>query len=188
MNTPPPLHEWSRGQTDSVLMSAATLSERIVQTAAWTQHLLSLGNTSSSMRTPELSPQLLHAGFDDVICDLGSVRRYKLQNLNVDAMTIGQSLRSGRFLCFFPDANLTDGAAESETDGFFDAYNNPPWDTWVGYFVDRHQEVISCFSYVLCFVPNDLIPLVDRGIVVNPEECIQWLENTDSAIRKRLLT
>ncbi|MDB4766154.1 hypothetical protein OAG71_00555 [bacterium] len=187
MNTPP-LHAWSRGQTDSDVISAATLSTRIGETVAWTRHILTVENARPSMRTPEISPQLLHSGYDDVICDVGSNRRYKLQQLNIDEMPINHASHRGRFLCFFPDANLTDGAAEQETDGFFDAYNNPPWDTWVGFFNDRHQESISYRCYVLCFVPHDLIPLVDRGIIVNPEECIQWIESTDLVIGSILQT
>ena len=40
-------------------------------------------------------------------------------------------LCGGRFLAYFPDDNLFDGAAEAESQGFFDVDNIPPYDTWV---------------------------------------------------------
>ena len=40
-------------------------------------------------------------------------------------------LSSGRLLLYAPHDNLADGAAEAETDGFFDTENEPPWDTWI---------------------------------------------------------
>jgi hypothetical protein len=40
-------------------------------------------------------------------------------------------LCGGRLVAYFPDDNLFDGAAEAESQGFFDVDNIPPYDTWV---------------------------------------------------------
>ena len=182
-----PLHEWSRGQTDPDRMTDAILARRLNQTIAWTNHLLTLGNTGPDLRTRETCPQILHEGYDDVICDLGTTRRFRLQELEIECNDETPSLHNGRLLCFFPDANLTDGAAEPETDGFFDIYNNPPWDTWVGYFIDNDDRQTYDRCYVLCYVPSQLISIVERGIIVNPEECIRWLGDTNVTMKQRLL-
>jgi len=71
-----------------------------------------------------------------------------------------------------PDSNLFCGAAEDETEGFFDIDNVPPWDTWVAYFTASKMN--SC---LISWIPPQFVELVSRGIYVNPEECIVWLEN-----------
>jgi len=83
----------------------------------------------------------------------------------------------GRLLLYFPDANLADGAAEAETDGFFDIHNVPPWDTWIGLFRDGSSDP-SFTDYLVSWVPGDFVPLVERGIYVNPEHCTLWLADT----------
>ena len=92
----------------------------------------------------------------------------------------------GRLMVYFPDADLCDGAAELESDGFFDAYNTPPWDTWVAFFQDVGGEP-SYYRYVIAWVPPQLVELAGRGIEVNPEQCIAWLEDTKCAMRNVLL-
>lgn len=50
-------------------------------------------------------------------------------------------------MVYFPDGDLCDGAAEQVTDGFFDVFNVPPWETWVGYFEDVHGRRGSDDAY-----------------------------------------
>jgi hypothetical protein len=95
-------------------------------------------------------------------------------------------LNGGRLLCYFPDADLCDGAAEQESNGFFDVYNTPPWDTWVGYFQDGLDPKGSYDNYLLAYVPEQLVSLAAGGILVNPEECIMWLEDADVRLRSRI--
>ena len=95
-------------------------------------------------------------------------------------------LDGGRLLCYFPDGDLCDGAAEQESDGFFDVYNTPPWDTWIGYFRDGLKPNDSYDSYLLAYVPEQLISLAANGISVNPEECIMWFEDTEVKLRSRI--
>jgi hypothetical protein len=77
-----------------------------------------------------------------------------------------RSEEPGRLLLNDPCENLADGAAEFSSSGFFDAYNVPPWDTWVE-FRDRT---------LVCWVPVELVPLAEMGIDANPEQCIRWAE------------
>jgi hypothetical protein len=74
------------------------------------------------------------------------------------------SLQGGRLLLYAPDENLCDGAAQYSSKGFFDVDNAPPWDAWV----------CSFRSYLVSWVPPELLELAKAGIEANPEQCIFW--------------
>lgn len=73
----------------------------------------------------------------------------------------------GRLLLYAPEENLSDGAAEYASFGFFDVDNIPPWDTWVT-MLGKH---------LVSWVPPQLIQLVQQGLDVNPEQCIVWADD-----------
>jgi hypothetical protein len=82
-------------------------------------------------------------------------------------------------LHFDPDQSLSDAAAMVESNGFFDADNTPPWDTWIAYVAGQPQRpgVWTSFdSFLLCWVPAAFVELVDRAISVNPEQCLRWAD------------
>jgi len=91
---------------------------------------------------------------------------------------VDDPLTAGQLLVYFPDAELADGAAEQETAGFFDVNNAPPWDTWVGFFHDSSAPDSSCARYLVAWIPDQFISLAQKGIDVNPERCIEWLEDS----------
>jgi hypothetical protein len=94
------------------------------------------------------------------------------------ALTAPQnSLAGGRLLVYGPDEELSDGAAEVETDGFFDVANCPPWDTWVAFMEEPPPAPQGRVAYLISWVPREFLDLVDRGIQVNPEQCIRWLDD-----------
>jgi hypothetical protein len=47
----------------------------------------------------------------------------------------------------------------------------PPWDSWVGYIYESKK----C-NYLVSWVAPCFIESVSRGIYVNPEECIWWMD------------
>ncbi|WP_315796669.1 hypothetical protein [Bradyrhizobium sp. SZCCHNRI3043] len=77
----------------------------------------------------------------------------------------------GRLLAFFPDGSLDCGVAASETDGFFTDGNVPPWDTWVAYLQEDHEA-----SYILAWVPRPMVHMVDAGLRLIPEQCVEWVD------------
>src|SRR5215831_9834479 len=101
------------------------LALRLSETAEWCARHTDRRAIRTSLWTVGIAPQALArdrwAAVDDVIDrrrqDLGAVRFPRLP--------------PGRALVYFPDANLSDGAAEAESGGFFDVYNAPAWGTWV---------------------------------------------------------
>jgi hypothetical protein len=79
-------------------------------------------------------------------------------------------LAGGRLLLYEPDINLAHGLEESETCGYVDIDNTPPWDTWIAYLYDRDK------NFLLSWVPGEFISLVTAGIEVSPEESFRWLD------------
>ena len=165
----------------------AVLYSRLADAIAWCSSILADNTVDSAMRTADLTPRLLHDGQDDAVCDVGSTRHWRVRATTNAPQVSMPDLEGGRLLCCFPDADLCDGAAEQESEGFFDVYNTPPWDTWIGYFCDRTDPNSSYDNYLLAYVPEELVSLADGGIVVNPEECIMWLEDADVKLRCRIL-
>ena len=78
------------------------------------------------------------------------------------------SQKSGRLLIYNPWENVADGASQVASLGFFDPNDAPPWDTWIHYAEGR----------LTCWVPEQLIGLVQDGIDANPVECIQWADES----------
>ena len=72
----------------------------------------------------------------------------------------------GRFLLYSPSENLACGAADTSSNGFFDANNVPPWDLWVGF---SNGTLVS-------WIPPALVDVAAMGIFANPEECIRWAD------------
>ena len=103
------------------------------------------------------------------------------------------NLCGGRLLAYFPNDNLSDGFAETKSQGFFDANNIPPYDTWVwmvrnvqGFTYDDGARGEIEANYLVAWIPPDFIELASAGIAVNPEECIQWLETRDDEFVRSL--
>jgi hypothetical protein len=84
-------------------------------------------------------------------------------------------ISAGKLLLFYPDQSLSDGAAESASEGFLDADNAPAWDTWVFYGTDGSGSQKDWdVNILISWVPKEMISLVHHGIAVNPESCFDW--------------
>jgi hypothetical protein len=80
--------------------------------------------------------------------------------------TIPANQLRGKILLYVPCENVSDGASKYASNGFFDAYDCPPWDMWL-YYCDRT---------LMSWVPEILLPLAQAGIDANPVECIKWAD------------
>lgn len=94
----------------------------------------------------------------------------------------------GKTLLFSPDQSLYDGAAELESEGFFDFYNVPAWDTWMLYVEDDIEKIYSpdWMSYLVSWIPNDLVDIVNDSINVNPERCLSWAKDIQTPLAQEL--
>jgi hypothetical protein len=126
----------------------------------------SANDPAGSLRTLDLRPRVLEASYADAVW---SVCRFR-ESMLAGASGEGED---GRLLVYFPDAELSDGAAEKASKGFFDVYNCPPWDTFVAFH--EAPASVSFGNTVVAWVPSALVAVADRGVSVNPEQCIQWL-------------
>jgi hypothetical protein len=71
-----------------------------------------------------------------------------------------------KILVYWPSENVSDGASEALSKGFFDVNDAPPWDTWF-YYVRK-----KLYSWV----PGAFVPFAQKGIDVNMMDCIRWAE------------
>jgi hypothetical protein len=76
------------------------------------------------------------------------------------------SEKKGRLLVCWPAENVSDGASQVSSLGFFDPNDIPPWDTWIHYGEGRLN----------CWVPDDMISLAQNGLDANMVQCIQWAD------------
>ncbi|MVT09693.1 hypothetical protein [Chitinophaga tropicalis] len=76
----------------------------------------------------------------------------------------------GRILACSLDETLVDGAAALASNGLLDDYNYPPIDTW--FYMIRQPNKRILFSWI----PDYFTFHVNKGIEVNPEECINWAD------------
>lgn len=157
--------------------------QRLVETIAWCVPLVRADDPKGSLRGEALQPRLLER---DRAGTLRSLTGYRGNHIRrPQASSDRPTLLGGRLLVYFPDANLSDGAAQHVSRGFFDVHNAPPWDTWIA-LADEASGDPSFQQYLVSWVPPEFIACVQEGIDVNPEGCIVWLEDADVAARDEL--
>jgi hypothetical protein len=155
--------------------------QRLAEAVSWCCDHAVASDPVRSLRYGSLYPSILSETRDDVVLSVLMYRGSWLQQQRIKPITKDLDLRRGRLLCYFPDANLADGAAEVASEGFFDTNNIPPWDSWVGLYRSDLRDV-SQKVYLISYVPEVFLGLASRGIEVNPEECIMWLRDSDTPI------
>jgi hypothetical protein len=106
------------------------------------------------------------------VWDLATNRAGALKSQPVPRSDLG----GGRILVYGPDEELSDGAAQLETNGYFDVYNCPPWDTWIA-LVQFSDGEKGRTAHLFSWVPPVFESVAQRGIDVNPEASILWLED-----------
>jgi hypothetical protein len=149
--------------------------DHLAQTIAWVTKQLDLRDPAKSLRSDVTRPPYF-ADREETVKWLSLLRLDALDEPGLQPTT---NLAGGRLFAFMPDDTLFDGASEVATQGFFDFYNVPPWDTWVAYVRGAGRDA-SYANYLICWVPASLVELVEHGIAVNPEACISWIEEVES--------
>ena len=152
---------------------------RLSQTVAWSIHRADPANPRESLRNPHHCPRTLAPDYFAAVREVtGGPWR--------DGPRRARGLAGGRLLVYFPDADLTDGAAALESGRFFDVFNTPPWNTWVAFATDHAAPHDWNANYLITYVPPVFLKACSAGIAANPEECIVWLEDADVAFREIL--
>jgi hypothetical protein len=158
--------------------------QRLAETIAWCVQRIRETDPKQALRSQEISPQLLAQDRAVLVRSVAEWRSHRMRD--VAAAVDRESLHGGRLLVYFPDADLFDGAAEVASRGFFDVHNAPPWDTWIALAEDPREVAVSYRQYLVAWVPPELVARAHGGIMVNPEECIAWLDDADVGARREL--
>ena len=150
--------------------TATEIFTAIQETSAWCLHHWNASEPRVSLRSVILQPNLFEDNHYHKVKYVIYARKYELEKLGI--ISDHQFLNKGKILIYEPYSNIADCLSEAETKGYFDAYDCPPWDTWVGYISLNDGN-----SYVLSWVLNENIPIVNAGFEVNPVECFYWLDS-----------
>ena len=148
---------------------------RLKETVDWCSPRFSMDSLGISLRSEALRPPINIVAENDPAkvrdAVLGVIVR-RSQLLQEQASRVptgldhrGTYLRNGRLLAHFPGVSLSHGFSVSETGGFIDADEVPPWDTWV-YLVE---------DFVICWVPGNLESAIQSAIACNAERSLCWL-------------
>jgi len=102
-------------------------------------------------------------------------RNVKLEDVNISNIANHPEIKNSRLLVCNSAASDASEASEIETNGFFNSWDIPPWDTWIAVFPDLDRESrLPWEGYLISLVPSSLISLVQAGIDVNPCEVLYW--------------
>lgn len=147
----------------------------------WSNRNLRVNDPAGSLRTKTLKPDLVvlvreNDGWWNGAVPNPSTKVNELCRMR-DAMIVGNSddpkpSLQGRVLLFYPLESLCDGAAWQSSNGYFDQWNIPPWDTWFWY-----AKTPDGRDLLYSWVPAEFDELASVGVSVNPEECLAWLDN-----------
>jgi hypothetical protein len=107
---------------------------------------------------------------------VASSRSHALRALEISA----QPQTQGRLLAYGLEESVLDGSCEAATNGFFDVEDQPPWDLWVGYVVNKSGN-----GHLVSWIPPALFGAAEMGIDVNPVGCLFWLEELQQALGLR---
>ena len=158
---------------------------RLAQAVHWCSRRANAKDPARSLRYDQLQPHTLEV---DRAATVRAPVHQRTVHVPRDLQPVScvDDLRGGRLLAYFPDAELSDGAAELETAGFFDSFNAPPWDTWVALFEDPTALDSSYRVYLVAWIPPVFLDTASRGIAVNPESCIVWLADVETRLTAEL--
>jgi len=163
------------------LKDTTHFDQRVAETVAWCCDRAIREDPKQSLRYDSLYPSILSETRAEVVLSVLMYRSEWLKQRKEKPIKEDRNMRAGRLLCYFPDANLADGAAEVASAGFFDVNNIPPWDSWVGLYRSDLKDP-SLTVYLISYVPHVFLQQAGRGIDVNPESCIVWLNDSDTPI------
>ena len=153
---------------------------RLAQAIAWCGALADLAQPQTSLRSPDLLQlSVFPISRASTVNQVLSRRGWHETIRPVRPTLPRDGLAGGRLLAYLPEEQLSDGAAELETHGFFDEDNVPPCDTWVGLFANGAEYRSYASDVLISWVPAEFVALAEQGINVNPEECIKWLADSD---------
>jgi len=116
----------------------------------------------------------------EVLDQLSGKRGALLHEKKQYLVAMPSDLGGGRLLVSGPHLSVWDGASQHASAGFVDAFDAPPWDTWItvitsGYGQSSHEPLL------VSWVPPQSVAAVDAAIDVNPVGALRWATDADLA-------
>jgi hypothetical protein len=156
------------------------------ETIAWCMRSFDRSDPKGSLRNFE--PEDLHLDSQESqVLNVSLKRSDRLRTIEQGDPPRASGLGGGRLLAYFPDENLRHGLAEWETNGFLDGDDIPPFDTWVWFERATDADTFEggearATSFLVAWVPSELINSVDRAIEMDPAPCLAWLDSLDTPL------
>jgi hypothetical protein len=152
------------------------LHERLAETVSWCTRRAVMGPLSQTLRSGALAPPPSHPWGDTV----RAVAEARLQQLGRSWRRSLKPLGDGRLLVYFPTPPHSRGRTQGITDGFFDARDTPPWDTWVAYLEELER------SYLVAWVPPAAIASVTLALTPAVGS-LGWLDESEVGLVGRFV-
>ena len=146
--------------------------EAVAEAAAWCEQHWDQCEPQKSLRSSVLSPELFNQDRHDCVSSVLWKRKQVILQQN---MKVGSILSAGQLLAYEPDRNLFDGLGQSESMGYLDFYDCPPWDTWAGVITANKA------NFLICWVPISAVELVNNGSDVICNDCIRWVSDIEES-------
>jgi hypothetical protein len=147
------------------------LRERVAETVSWGIRRSEAGMLAEALRTVAFAPPPALAWIETV----KTVAESRLLRLGRSWRRTLDPLGGGALLLYYPTARLHPAAA-AESDGYFDARETPPWDTWAAYFEEDGA------AFLLSWVPPWAHAQAAAGVAVSGG-ALHWLEESATEIR-----
>jgi hypothetical protein len=177
-----------RGTIWKSMFSLTNFTQQLAETIAWCLPRISLDDPKNSLRTVlpgsiesideyDLMMRLVDSAISIRATLLEAYnRRDKVKGKPVQSLPVG--LAGGRLLVFYPEWGAGDPMAKAMTGGFFDEITVPACDTWIYGGIDK-TRYDRTYKYLICWIPSQLLTMVDEAIQTDPSECIAWLDKTN---------
>ncbi|HXG68825.1 MAG TPA: hypothetical protein VNO70_27250 [Blastocatellia bacterium] len=176
-------------QLDNAILQE--FKSRLEDAIAWCSSKLPYSDMRNDLRTKALKPEISEwpssEELDASLAILARQRRLLLSGSGMLGKTAIRQKDQGKLLVCEFNFSFSSGESEAETYGFFDIHDRPPWDTWAFSFQKKSEfHPGESFEYLVSWVPLELVSLVQRGIMVNPYECIYWASNSPDKLVRQL--
>lgn len=161
------------GPIASALLDRLEPWRLLAETTAWCA-----SRSVRELRTPQLEPQpplperpgvdwFLWGNDSTRVSQMVELSRLRRVHMPPDR-TLQPAVPPGRFLLYWPDEQMSDGFSQISSDGFFDIFDAPPWDTWLHYEPVHH--------FLVSWVPIALVQHAAIGVSRNEIDCHAWLD------------
>jgi hypothetical protein len=149
--------------------------ERLAETISWCLRAVKLGPLATALRTLSYAPPPALPWGDTVRW----VADARLKQLGRSWRRTLDPLGGGELLIYLPRGAGSGGKAQQATQGYFDARDIPPWDTWIAWVEEADRE------YLISWLPPEAGELGSAGIAV-AEQSLAWLASQPNPILDRL--